>query len=318
MASLATALTVWVSPVSPAMAGLNSTFDACSVTVIWKSGCTSVLASPLMARDSSCSDRLTVRRSAFSTDASSPCTNLRHSRCTSSPSFLNHGPDHGVVRGLVGLEERLTVDRLLLERHQRGGADGPADLVGQPLGLLEVGHQPRHLLSHPPHVLDEDVDHLLSRPGELVQPGPHLLLQHAVALAVAGDVGGGIRDLEAQVAPAPHLHEELQQPPVEVGLDEAVDVEEAAHAGLDRDDPLRVHLADVLIERRVQLGVLGRGRLGLARRAQVGASRLQLLPLPRHAPVERPGPQRGAGVLWVVAVHERRRALELVKRLLDA
>ena len=52
MASLETVLT---DCVSSEIDGLNSTFEPCSVTWIWKSGCTSVFASPLIERESSCS-----------------------------------------------------------------------------------------------------------------------------------------------------------------------------------------------------------------------------------------------------------------------
>eukprot|EP00967_Tisochrysis_lutea_P020988 scaffold23830_cov28-Tisochrysis_lutea.AAC.5 len=259
--------------------------------VIWKRGCTSVFVSPLMARESSSSDRFTVCLRASSTDESTPCTNLRHSRCTSSPSFLK-------VSYEEARSDRISSGHLLLE-------------VLQPLakqlafGRLERG-QVCIVVAHHKH---------------------HVLAQHAVALAVVGHVGCGVWNLEAELLPVAHLHEKLQQPLVEICLDITItlspgcalqylgrahhqrDFEVPVHARLDGHDPVRIHLAHKFIERSVQLIKFCSGVLCLERRHQESASRLEHLPLARDAPLQRSGPQCGPCVLGVVAVQQRRRAL---------
>ena len=169
--------------------------------------------------------------------------------------------------------------------------------------MVEEGDEPVGLVAVLAAVLDEDVRYALGGPRELRQPGGDLavevvealgeeaplgghegiedaivltydqediLAQHAVALAVSGNVHGHVRDLEAQLLPKLHLREELQQAPVEVLLevrvalaagaadegglraDHEIRLEEAAHAGLNGRDPFRVHFTNVLLKRRLE------------------------------------------------------------------
>ena len=132
-----------------------------------------------------------------------------------------------------------------------------------------------------------------------------------------------------------HLREELEEGSVEVllevsvaltagaaeqrhrGAHHEVVLEEAADAGVDRGDPLGVALANVLVQRALQLGEEGGRLLRLARRGQVARRLAQQVPLPLDARQQRLGPECGAGVARVVAVNGGRLRLEAVEGVLD-
>ena len=82
-------------------------------------------------------------------------------------------------------------------------------------------------------------------------------------------------------------------------------------------DPIGVEAADVLVESSLKLCVEGSRVLGLAGGREERAGSVQHLPLFGDARVQRLGPQRAAGEARVVAMDERRGALQLVEGRLD-